>query len=101
MVQLALLVLAPLLGFTVADRRTIVGVLAGAWAALMIPQTHVVLLDEQLATNSFSDYGPLDDIHERYCTWAEAEAGHQAVVEQVKARGLVLTDEAASDGRQV
>ena len=55
MVQLALLVLAPLLGFTVADRRTIVGVLVGAWAALMIPQTHVVLLDEQLATRSMAN----------------------------------------------
>lgn len=55
MVQIALLVLAPLLGLLVADRRIVVGVLVAVWAVLMIPQTHTVLLDEQLATRSMAN----------------------------------------------
>jgi len=55
MVQIALLVLAPLLGLLVADRRIVVGVLVAVWAVLMIPQTHVVLLDEQLAIRSMGN----------------------------------------------
>lgn len=55
MVQIALLVLAPLLALTVADRRVVLGVLVLAWAVLMIPQTHVVLLDEQLHDRSMAN----------------------------------------------
>ncbi|CAN5543588.1 hypothetical protein BH10ACT1_BH10ACT1_18150 [soil metagenome] len=55
MVQLALLLLAPILGFTVADRRTTFAVLGAAWAVLMVPQTHAVLLVDQLHDRSYGN----------------------------------------------
>lgn len=56
MVQIAMLVLAPTLGFFVGNRRVVNGVLVGVWAALMaFPQTHAVLLDDQLDKRSYGN----------------------------------------------
>lgn len=52
---IAMIVLAPTLGYFVADRRRTYAVLVAVWAAILMFQTHLVLLVDQLDDASYSN----------------------------------------------
>ncbi len=50
---IAMVILTPALALLVRDRRVVLGALVAVWALILAPQTHQVLLEEQLTDRSY------------------------------------------------